>query len=159
SSPAADSGDDMLYGTGAGALEATPPGRRASQPDEKWRIGTQRPPDSRGEPIGVVGALVRRPERDALVDAALSTKVLDVDARDQPTEAVAHEVDASTAHVSTQVVAECHRAALDPFARLVVERQDLAAPPPTKVGRERKHRRPVGQISVNEDHRSLLAAP
>src|SRR5262249_58104360 len=85
---------DEVVGTGDDGHEANPPWRRCSQPVEKWRIGTQLPPDSRGEPIGVVGALVRRPERDALVDAALSSKVLDVDARDQPTEAVAHKVDA-----------------------------------------------------------------
>src|SRR5262249_10182201 len=150
---------DQVVGTANDGQEADPPWRRCSKPVEQWRGGTELPPAPGGEPIGVVGALVGRPERDALVDAALSAEVLDVDTRDQPTEAVAHEVDASAAHVSAQVVAERHRAALDPFARLVVERQHLSASTQTKVGRERKHRRPVGQIPVNEDHRSLLAAP
>ena len=78
---------------------------RCLQPDEQRGIGTKLPTDARPEPIGPVGAAMRRSQRDATIDPARTTEFLDVDASHQSAEAVTNEIDSATANVSSPSMA------------------------------------------------------
>ena len=102
------------------------------------RIGSELATNARIEPIGVIGAAMRRTKRDTPIDATRAPKFLDVDPSNKPPEAVANEINAATADVSPEVLTQGKRGMLDPGARIVVERKNLPDATKTKVRSDRK---------------------
>ncbi len=76
---------------------------------------------------------MRRTKRDALIDAARPPKFLNVDPSNEPPEAVANKINATTADVSPEVFTQSKRALLDPGVGAVVERKDLLDSAKTEV--------------------------
>ena len=68
---------------------------------------------------------MRRAKSDTPIDATRAPKLLDVDASDEPPEAVTNEINAATADVSPEVLTQCKRGSLDPGIGAVVARNDL----------------------------------
>ncbi len=81
---------------------------------------------------------MRRAQRDAAVDATRAPEFLDVDPSNEPSKAVADEIDAATADVLPEVFTQGKRGLLDPGAGTVVERKDLLDATKTKVRSDRK---------------------
>ncbi len=70
---------------------------------------------------------------DTSIDAPRTPEILDVDPSDEPPKTVADEIDAATADVPAQVVAQTQCGLLDPGTGPVVERKDLFGTTKTKV--------------------------
>jgi hypothetical protein len=106
---------------------------RAMETRKEKRIGSELATNARIEPIGAVGTAMRRTKRDAPIDATRASEFLDVDPSNEPSKAVANEIDAATANVSPKVLTQIKRGLLDPSAGTVVERKDLLDATKTKV--------------------------
>jgi hypothetical protein len=76
---------------------------------------------------------MRRTKRDTPVDATRAPQFLDVDPSNEPPKAVANEINAATADVPPEVLAQSKRGLLEPGAGTVVERKDLVDATKTKV--------------------------
>ncbi len=76
---------------------------------------------------------MRRTKRDTPIDATRAPEFLDVDPSNEPTKAVANEINAATADVPPEVLTQSERSLLDPGAGTVVERKDLLDATKTKV--------------------------
>jgi hypothetical protein len=81
---------------------------------------------------------MRRTERDTPINATRAPEFLNVDPSNEPPKAVANEINAATADVPLEVLAQSKRGLLDPGAGTVVERQDLLDATKTKVGSYRE---------------------
>jgi hypothetical protein len=139
---------DELYARGVAA--------RRLQPRKQSGVRPELPTHTRPDPVGPVGAAVRRAQRDAAIDSARAAELLDVDPSDQSTEAVADEIDTATPNVSPQILPQGQRSLVDSGSRVVVERQDLLDAPELEVRRQGEQRGSVGQVAVDEDDGALI---
>jgi hypothetical protein len=76
---------------------------------------------------------MRRTKRDTPIDATCAPEFLDVDPSNEPSKAVANEINAATADVPPEVLTQSKRGLLDPGAGSVVERKDLLGASNTKI--------------------------
>jgi hypothetical protein len=81
---------------------------------------------------------MRRTKGDTPIDTTRAPEFLDVDPSNEPPKAVANEINAATADVPPQVLAQSKRGLLDPSAGTVVEGKDLLDATKTKVRSHRK---------------------
>jgi hypothetical protein len=99
---------------------------------------------------------VRRTKRDTPIDAPRAPEFLDIDPSNEPPKAVANEINAATADVSPEVLAQRKRCLLDPGAGTVVERKELLDATKTKVRSYREQSRPIREVAVYENDGSLI---
>ncbi len=99
---------------------------------------------------------MRSAKRDTPIDATRAPEFLDVDPSNEPSKAVANEIDATTADVSAKVLPQGQRSLVDSGAGVVVERQDLLDAPEPKVRRQGEQSGSVGKIAVHEDDSPLI---
>ena len=69
--------------------------------------------NTRPDPVGPVGAAVRRAQRDTPIDPSRAAKLLYVDPSNQSTETVANEIDAAPPDVSAKVLPQGQRRSVD----------------------------------------------
>jgi hypothetical protein len=153
-----DAGNDQVVGAGDQREEAHPcsPLSRAAEASQERRIRPELAPDARMEPIGVVGAAMRRTERDTPIDAPRAPELLEVDPSDESPKAVANEIDAATADVLPEVLTQRERGLLDPGVGTVVERKDLLEAAKTKVRSYREQGRSIREVAVDENDGPLI---
>ena len=72
--------------------------------------------NSRADPVGPVGAAVRRAQRDTPINPSRAAKLLEVDPSDQSTETVANEIDATTPDVFAKVLPQGQGSLIDSSA-------------------------------------------
>ena len=102
------------------------------------RIGSKLAANTRVEPIGVVGAAMRRTKRHTSIDAPRAAELLDIDPSNEPPKTVTNEVQAATPDVPPQVSTQRQRCVFDPGAGTVVERKYLLDASKTKVRSDRE---------------------
>jgi hypothetical protein len=81
---------------------------------------------------------MRCTQRHTPIDATRAPEILNVDPSNEPPKAVANEIDAATADVPPEVLAQSKGGLLDPGAGTVVERKDLLDATKTKVRSDRE---------------------
>jgi hypothetical protein len=81
---------------------------------------------------------MRRAQRDAAVDATRAPEFLDVDTSNEPSKAVADEIDAATANVPPEIFPQRKRGLLNPRTGAVVERKNLLDAAKAKVPSHRE---------------------
>ena len=74
-----------------------------------------------------------RCQRSCVIDATRAPEFLDVDPGNEPSKAVANEIDPPASNVPPEVLAQSECSLLDSFTGVVVERKDLLDSAKTEV--------------------------
>jgi hypothetical protein len=97
-----------------------------------------------------------RTKRDTPIDTTRTPEFLDIDPSNEPSKAVANEINTPTADVPPEVLTQGKRSLLDPCAGAVVEREDLPEATETKVRSHREQRRPIRKVAMYEHNGPLI---
>src|SRR6516162_757218 len=98
---------------------------------------------------------MRGAEGDAAIDPARPAELLEVHARYQASQTMAHQVDSSAAHTPLEEVPQLARCPLNAIGRLVVKAEELLHASCAQISDKRQERAAVAAVAVHQHHRAL----